>query len=184
MYAIQLGERVDPDFSKKIPLAGGGTLILSQNDQIFIVGLPDITLQEMDASQNKPINIGLLKNGDAIFFLLNIGNLIEFDFSYNYNVGPEEGRGISPIPYDQGYAFSLILFDTKDQIIKALRFFTVTPQFSEELHFMIEKSKERYQQGSYNFDYWFTKSMRQYPNPSFMWKDCVIKEKAGKSFKE
>lgn len=184
MFVVELGQNIDPNLSSKITFNGGGTIILSKEDQMFVVGMPNLTTEEVRACQGNPIDIGLMGFGDATFILMNIGNVLELDFSYNYDVGPEEGRGLAPIPYNQGYAFSLILFDTVDQKIKALRFFTVTPSFSEELHFMIESARAKLQAGDYNFKYWFDKAMKKYKNPSHMWKDCVIKEKAGKSFKE
>lgn len=183
MYAVTLGEEIDPLLGGKIPPSGGGCLSLSLEDQIFIIGLPNLSQVEIQSCREQPINIGLLQEGDATFLLLGISNILEFDFSYNYDVGPKEGRGISPIPYEQGYGFSLIVFDTMTNIIQALRFFTVTPEFSEELHYTVESMKERYESGNYNFPYWHNKAMNKYSNPSKMWKDCIIKEKAGISFK-
>ena len=166
MYVMAIGQEIDGNLSISVPPHGGGTLILSKEDQMFLVGMPNITPEEIHACQHNPIDIGLMEFGDAIFMLLNIGGVFEMDFSYNYAVGPEEGRGITPIPYEQGFAFSLIIFDTSDNHIKALRFFTVTPSFSEELHFMIENAKRKNESGHYNFRYWFDKAMKKYKNPN------------------
>lgn len=183
MFALNLNDTIPAHWVDSIPAhIGGGCLILSQEAQLFLIGMPDLKMSEIESAKADPIKLGFLKEGDAVFIIMKIGETFELDFSYNYNVGEESTRGIKPIPYEQGYGFGAVIYDTNDLRIKALRFFTMTPQFSEELFFSIEMAKKRLKEGKYNFKYYFDKAMKKYPNPRHMWKDCKIVETAGQSF--
>jgi len=180
--AFIVGKPMPQTLRGQMGASEGGRLLLTREDQMFIVGAPNIKPAEQELAATAPIELGLFPFGDALFIMMKAG-FLELDFSYNFSVGEDDDlRGIAPIPYEAGYGFSLIVFDTFSGLVSAIRYFSVTPAFSEELHFQIEKARERHGAGKYNFKYWYDKAMKKYPNPNMMWKDCVIVEIAGHDF--
>lgn len=182
--AFVVGKPMHTGLKSQMGTSEGGRLLLTKEDQMFIVGAPNISAKEQALASEEPIEIGLFPFGDALFIMMKAG-FLELDFSYNYAIGEDDNlRGIQPIPYEAGYGFSLIVFDTVTENVSALRYFSVTPAFSEELHFHVTKAKERYDAGKYNFKYWYDKAMKKYPNPNMMWKLCTIREIAGQDFRQ
>ena len=162
----------------------GGALLFSQNEQIMIACMPEITAFESQLAQTCKIKIGLLVHEDAIFIITKLGDVFEFDFNFNWDVGPVEGRGLPPIKYHMGYAFPFVLYDSVDKHIKVLRYFTVTPSFSSELFFQMSEQKRKFEEGTYDFKKSYASAMKKYPTIPLMWKDCIKIEEAGIKFKD
>lgn len=182
MHSLSLNEKLPEEYLLKTSPVGGAAIMFSKDTQLILAGMPQISAAEASAAGRNPIKIGLMKFKDCIFIILDIGGVFVFDCSYNWNVGSIENRGLPPREPKAGFAISFALYDTISEKVRALRFFTVTPKFSEKLEYLVSEQKSRFENGSYDFETSLAKALNKYPDPNAMWKDCLLTEIAGKPF--
>ncbi|MBO9428330.1 hypothetical protein [Sulfitobacter sp. R18_1] len=185
METLSLGNPIPERWRGKFPSEGGGILAFSEHDFHISIGFPLLSRKEVVAGREGKIRAGLLPQKDALIMLADIGGAIVVDTSFDPSKVHPDDRGMPSRKEDEGFAVSFALFDTAQDMTMALRFASVTPQFSSLLENMISDLYTRLKEDP-RFD--GEKSVREayekYPSPADMWKDCVAIEYLGQKFRK
>ena len=184
MMLFELGGQMPEDYACIPPFGNGGSLLLSKDTLAFFVGLSNMSGLEAKMLNEAPIEIGVLHYMDLMALPTRIDELT-FDFHYNFDVGKYEMRGLPPHDgSNMGYGVSLVGYDTASNIIKANRFFTLSPTLSSEMYVIVELLRQKYHTSGLDPERSLHHLYAQYSDVDSMFRDCIIKETAGKPFNE
>lgn len=138
-YAV--GEKFD-----KTMADDGAILEISDNLCQCIIGLHDISEQELRAVEKGKIVATLTHKEGIIFLCLNIGGILTFDIPFNMGL---YDKFELEYPGDFGYTMIIFLVDNATNIIKAMHAVGFKNLFSKKLY---ELSKQQWEHKIENYD--------------------------------
>lgn len=106
---------------------------------------PDLTPKELAAIRDGPARFAFAVSGDVIFFCWRFGDLPWADSTFSIWLVPEEEREAPAQPKDpnERAALSVFCVEAKTGLIAALRFMTLSPDFTRRLHLAITAQLDR-----------------------------------------
>jgi len=152
---------------------------------IFLLGMRRPTANEVKGVRKDSLDVGLLPYGKHSAFVLLRGERITSDWMdapFSVTALPPEQRGLPEREPHQGYLAQLILIDTRDNRVRAMRGISLSPSFCQAFQDEIAR------QSTYTADFSepaYTSELRgayaQLPRGSDMARRATIRERAGHS---
>lgn len=120
------------------PLPGNALQVVFSASQapVFLLGMRRPTANQVKGARKDSLQVGLLPHGEHTGFLLLRGSRLAADWMdapFAVAKLPPEERGLPACPPTRGYLAQLFLIDTRDNTIRGIRLFTLSPDFSQAL---------------------------------------------------
>lgn len=107
----------------------------------IFIGFDNVSDLEVENFKNLPISFRLVHFKDVISILFRFERHPWNDLCYNPNMSPE--IQVKDFEEGNGYNVLMIYHDTKTNIIKAMKFFTLSTWFSNNLNKMIREEQQK-----------------------------------------
>ena len=166
MYAIQVGQPLNPDINSWPPMPEYNFMDGSHE---LILSFANPRRQEIEAVREATAHFAFTIVGDIIVFQYRFGAALPWsDCGYNWHRVNEEARTLPEMPTAGERALlSVIFIDVNTGIVKALRALTFSHTFTKRLHQAIREQAARPfpddydQQAKWLFVNYSTKQLRQ-----------------------
>ena len=167
------------------PLEEGVSIVFGGgNAPVFVASLSDLAESEIRGARRDRIRVGFLPYGEhTCFFMLSIPSLSDAWMDAPFALGrvSPEHREFPEIESERhGYFCTLCLVERSDEVVKALRGFTVSPDVTRAVASEIERQRaglDRYSEAAHAEEVrWAYQEM---PHPNDMAKRAEVVETAG-----
>lgn len=151
---------------KKMPVEGA---VFEIEDSICMcyISLKNPTRQEIDAVQNRAVDVRLTSVDGVLFVCLNIGGVLFFDMPFNMCL--YDGFRLKE-PAGYGYVMPIILTDQNTNEIKAMRAIGFDESFSRKLY---ELCRKQWDEGVTDYDAKLRAVNASYTTQQLMQKCCA-----------
>jgi hypothetical protein len=120
---------------------------------------------------------------DALFLIVDVGGVMFVDTSFDPDKVDPEYRGLPNRKDNEGYALTVLFFDTAKDMTMALRMATVTPAFSQRLEGYIEDLYRRLESDpKFDAEKSIYEAYTKYERPDQMMDACIAVETLGMPF--
>jgi hypothetical protein len=156
---------------------------IDRNNGLMIIGsLSNLSRQEVRGLKKARITLGLLSEGDAIIFTIDIEGIVSGDMPYDHSIPPLTIRGLPERTPKQGFLIPFIVADTVSGTIRSVRAFTISPAFSNVIESELLRLDGRVASHDWHYSADIGRAEYKYSATNSMTTSTVFRETVGKPF--